>query len=144
MRRTSKATVLAALTIFVAGAATAQADGGKKINVALEGEQQTAAGDPDGSGTANLRINPGQNRVCYSISVRDIDPATLAHIHEGPAGGNGPVVVDFAPPTNGTSSGCATVTRELALEIIKAPQDYYVNIHNPEFPAGALRGQLAL
>ena len=49
----------------------------------------------------------------------------------------GPVVVTLLPPTNGTSSGCVTVTRELARD----PADY-VNVHNMPFPGGALRGQL--
>jgi hypothetical protein len=55
----------------------------------------------------------------------------------------GPVVVPLAPPTDGTSSGCAEVSREFALAILKSPSDYYVNVHNAEFPAGALRGQLS-
>jgi hypothetical protein len=53
------------------------------------------------------------------------------------------VVVPLAPPTGGSSSGCAEVSRELALAILKSPSDYYVNVHNAEFPAGALRGQLS-
>ena len=33
--------------------------------------------------------------------------------------------------------------RDLALAIITDPSSYYVNVHNAEFLAGALRGQLA-
>ena len=71
-----------------------------------------------------------------------IAPATAAHIHEAPAGQAGPVVVPLAAPTDGTSSGCVTLEREELKEIAKNPDDYYVNVHNAEFPAGALRGQL--
>ena len=31
----------------------------------------------------------------------------------------------------------------LAQEILSSPEDYYVNVHNAEYPGGALRGQLA-
>jgi hypothetical protein len=101
-------------------------------------------GDPDGSGTAAVRLNLGQGEVCFELVVSGIAPATAAHIHVGPAGVAGPVVVGLAPPTSGTSSGCVTdVSPELIKVITQNPQSYYVNVHNADFPAGALRGQLS-
>jgi hypothetical protein len=32
---------------------------------------------------------------------------------------------------------------DLIKAIIQSPQEYYVNVHNAEYPAGALRGQLS-
>jgi hypothetical protein len=132
---------LAGATVLAAPA-SAQQDTGKRFSVALEGEQVTFGGDLDGTGTASIRINAGRGEICYTLRVRNIETATLAHIHEGQEGENGPVVVDFVPPASGSSSGCVIVGRALAMEIIRDPSDYYVVVHNDEFPAGALRGQL--
>ena len=96
-----------------------------------------------GSGTATLTVNPGLGKVCYTLTVDGVAPIRAAHIHVGTADEFGPVVVPLDPPDDGTSSGCAEVDRELALAIIQNPENYYVNVHNVEFPAGALRGQLS-
>jgi hypothetical protein len=121
----------------------AAADGGRPLSTPLTGAAEAPGpGDPDGSGTATFRINPGQGRICYTLSVSGIAPARAAHIHIAPAGSPGPIVVPLDAPTAGVSSGCATVRRELARDIIRDPADYYVNVHNADFPAGAVRGQL--
>ena len=130
---------------MLAGPASAQpaTDGGKKFTTSLTGAAEVPGpGDPDGSGTAKITVNPGQARVCYELEVTGIAPATLAHIHIGSATQAGPISVTLDAPTDGDSSGCVTVTRSLADAIRKAPQAYYVNVHNADFPNGALRGQL--
>lgn len=118
--------------------------GGRPLSAELTGAAEVPGpGDPDGTGHASVTVNPGKSEVCYELHVANIDPATAAHIHVGAAGEAGPVVVGLAAPTNGMSSGCATVDRELALAILKHPDQYYVNVHNASFPAGAVRGQLS-
>lgn len=102
------------------------------------------AGDPDGVGTANLTINVGQGEVCWDLAVDRITlPATASHIHKAPSGVRGGIVVGLsAPGADGTASGCRTVVRELAKDILQNPADYYVNVHTMDFPPGAIRGQL--
>ncbi len=118
--------------------------GGRPLSTTLLGASEVPGpGDPDGSGFATITVNPGQEEICYELTVTGIAPARAAHIHIAPAGQAGPVVVPLAPPTDGSSSGCATVDRELAKAIMKNPSAYYVNVHNAEYPAGALRGQLS-
>ncbi len=130
-------TVVCAL-VLLAGPATAKRPA--TFTVPLTGEAEVPGpGDPDGSGTAVLRVNSG--RICYTLMVEDIEPATAAHIHEGQPDEAGPIVQALSPPTDGSSSGCI-VNPQLAREILAEPGDYYVNVHNKEYPAGALRGQL--
>jgi hypothetical protein len=122
------------------------ADGGRLFTTTLTGAAEVPGpGDPDGSGTASLRLNPGQEEVCFELSVSNIAlPATGAHIHVGTADVAGPVVVPLtAPDVSGTSSGCVSADRELIKSIIQNPEEYYVNVHNTEFPPGAVRGQLS-
>jgi hypothetical protein len=149
-RRLFAALMLAAIVaLAIAGPASATklggADqGGRQLTTTLTGEQEVPVpGDPDGIGFATVTVNPGQGVLCYELSVSGIAPATAAHIHEAPVGTAGPVVVGLQPPTDGASSGCVEVGRTLAKDILKNPADYYVNVHNAEFPAGALRGQLS-
>ena len=102
-------------------------------------------GDPDGSGVARLRLNSGRHRICFHIEVSGITlPATAAHIHPGAAGeANPPVVTLGTPDATGVADGCVTgVARSLIKAIRKHPADYYVNVHNADFPDGAVRGQL--
>ncbi len=117
--------------------------GGRPLSTTLSGAAEVPGpGDTDGSGQASITVNPGQGQICYTLSVSDIATAAAAHIHEAPAGVAGPVVVTLVAPASGESSACADVSRELALEILKNPADYYVNVHNADFPSGAVRGQL--
>jgi CHRD domain len=133
--------VAAAAVAGTAGAVQAQ---GRTLSATLTGAAEVPGpGDPDGSGTATLTVNPGLGQICYELTVSGFAPATAAHIHIGSVTEAGPVVVPLASPTQGSASGCVSVSRELALEILKHPSDYYVNVHNAEYPAGALRGQLA-
>lgn len=127
---------------LLASAVVAQTLPSSRFTVTMSGEEEVAPGDPDGTGTASINITSRSGTLCYFVRVRGIEPATAAHIHEAPPGVAGPVVVPINAPTNGASSGCVNIGRQLALEIIASPEDYYVNVHNDPYPGGALRGQL--
>ncbi len=99
-------------------------------------------GDPDGSGSFVARVKLGQGQLCYMLTVADIDPAHAAHVHVGTATQAGPVVIGLVPPTEGSSTACTTASRELLRDIKRNPENYYVNVHNATYPAGAVRGQL--
>ena len=135
------------MVIMVLALTSIAADGGRKFTVMLTGAAEVPGpGDPDGSGTASITLNPGQGEVCFEITVSNITlPATGAHIHVGTATEFGPVVVGLTPPdASGTSSGCVSADRDLIKAIIQNPENYYVNVHTlPLYGAGAVRGQLS-
>ncbi len=141
-----KFTVIRMITVALAilVLASIAAAGGRPLSTTLTGAAEAPGpGDPDGSGSAFITLNHGQGEVCFELTVSGIAPATAAHIHVAPAGVPGPVVVPLAAPTSGSSSGCVSADPDLIKAIMKHPEEYYVNVHNVDFPAGALRGQLS-
>ena len=141
--------ILVALAIAAIGGllivGTVAAQGGRPFFTSLTGGAEIPGpGDPDGTRSAALRLNQGQGTICYDLAVAGIDPANAAHIHFiNPDTGFGPVVVPLVPPTGGSSSACAEVSAELIKAIRQNPESYYVNVHNPAFPGGAVRGDLS-
>ncbi|HVQ22002.1 MAG TPA: CHRD domain-containing protein [Candidatus Saccharimonadia bacterium] len=119
--------------------------GGRPFTVApLTGAaERPGPGDPDGTGSASFWMNPGTGQVCWDYSVSGVETLGAAHIHHAPAGVPGPVVIPMLPTSATGGAGCATVARSLIIDILVHPSDYYFNVHNATYPAGALRGQLS-
>lgn len=154
MTRTAQLALTIIISASIAGPALAAApvaEGGRKFDTVLNGANECNAshvcnlGDPDGTGTAHIVVNVGQQRVCWSMTANNIAAPTRSHIHRGPADSSGPILVSFfetAATADLESCTTAVLDRELLNDIIRHPQNYYVNIHNAAFPAGAIRGQL--
>jgi hypothetical protein len=137
----ARSTIIAAsgvLALTTLGLATATAAPASPLN----GDQETAAADPDGHGFFTYSIDG--TTFCWTLSWQDIATPTAAHVHVGARNIAGPVVipldVDGLPGPD--RSGCTTISAELAAAISANPKGYYANVHNADFPAGAIRGQL--
>jgi glucose/arabinose dehydrogenase len=109
------------------------------------------AGDLNGDGSAEIRLDPEGGRVCFTLRWADIGEPVGGHIHPGVVGVNGPVAVDLLSSADrfrhdggeGRASGCTEdVAPELLDDIGNHPGAYYVNIHTASFPGGAIRGNL--
>lgn len=157
MRRTTVALGVAAVAVVglvssaVPGSATPSAAPGAATGAALAerttparlgavlvgGNEVPGPGDNDGFGLADVRVAGGE--VCWRVTVTGVDPITMAHVHAGPRGVAGPVVVPLDP----YQQGCADAGRRLSRFLRQHPSQFYVNLHNEAFPAGAVRGQLA-
>ncbi|MDI2129840.1 CHRD domain-containing protein [Yinghuangia seranimata] len=111
----------------------------------VPGTDGKAVGDPDGTATAYVRIKG--NQVAFAITWDKIGAPTAAHIHQGVAGANGPVVVPFfaaaLPDSARAATGSVKIDDAALLDRIKNNAErWYFNLHTAEFPGGAVRGQL--
>ena len=114
-----------------------------KLSAKLSGSNEVGGGDPNGSGTAAVKMRGTE--ICFDLKWSGFE-AIMSHIHKAPAGTNGDVVVPFftseSPLDTNSKSGCVTAKASLVKAIMAKPGNYYVNVHSPEFPKGAARGQL--
>jgi len=114
-------------------------------------------GDPNGKGEAYVfGIDGDSATLCYTLTVEKIQTVPVgqgmaAHIHEGLRDSNGPVVAALAGPEDGNAADCLsegetgkfpTEESGIVQRILNNPEQFYINVHNPDFPAGAIRGQL--
>ncbi|MFC3173124.1 CHRD domain-containing protein [Novosphingobium bradum] len=125
--------------LFAAGPALAAPI---KLSATLTGPAETPPGKPDGTGGFTVTVDPGTNDFCYSLWAEKIGKPTMAHLHAGAAGASGPPILTL-DVTGKDSDECLAVDKEKLDPIVANPAGYYVNVHTAEFPAGAVRGQLA-
>ncbi len=142
------------------------------LEAELDGREEVAAnatdrrivGDPRARGKAYVFGVDGDPRtLCYLIvdvkKLAEIKQppggGRAAHIHEAPRGVIGPIVANLAWPQDGQASDCLTEGETdpngpkfpneqpgIVQRILNNPENFYVNVHNSVFPAGAIRGQL--
>lgn len=112
-------------------------------------EGESGVGDQDGTGKARINLQTIDSRVCFRVNWRNIASPNASHIHEGGPNEAGPVVValfaseDPLPATLLGVRGCVEEVEPALIRRIKRnPEDFYVNVHNADFPGGAIRGQL--
>lgn len=132
-----------------------------RSEVANGATNKRIVGDPNAKGEAYVfGIDNDPYTLCYLIvdieklAETDLAPGNgrAAHIHEGSRDENGPVVAVLAWPQDGQAADCLTEGTEpekfptgetgIVQRILENPEDFYINVHNSEFPAGAIRGQL--
>ena len=108
----------------------------------ISGDQEIADGDADASGTGWLVVEG--DTVCMTYAVDGLDgEADMSHIHQGEAGASGDPVIDLGAPDAGGFRSTCVDDADVASGLTADPTDYYVNIHTPDLPQGAARGQIA-
>lgn len=136
---TTAALALAALTL-AGPASTVQ------LSAKLKGNQEVPGpGDRNGKGESFVSVKAKKGKLCFQVSWTKIEQPNAGHIHKGAKGDAGPIKVplfDQTPPTSIVEGCVKDVKRKLLKRIARSPEKFYVNVHNAEFPEGAIRGQL--
>ena len=120
-----------------------------EVTAKLKGNNEVPGpGDNKGKGEAQIFLKAKKQKVCFNLEISKLDGASAAHIHKGAPDVAGPIKVllfEADPPVagDGTYEGCTkNVKKKLVKKIGKRPEKFYVNVHNAEYPDGAIRGQL--
>jgi hypothetical protein len=115
---------------------------GQSLRANLSGDQEVPGpGAPNAFGIANLFVDVNSGRLCYRLGYDGINRPTAAHVHRGGPGQVGPPVIDLHVESNG-DEGCVGADPTTLRNVAEHPEAFYLNLHTPEYPDGAMRGQL--
>jgi len=120
--------------MFVAASALA-AD----VKVTLSGDQEVPAVKTDGKGTGTITV-ADDGAVSGSVTTTGVK-GTMAHIHQGAAGANGPVIVPFTKDGDTYKAPAGAKLTPDQLKEFKAGNTYF-NVHSDANKGGEVRGQL--
>jgi hypothetical protein len=127
----------ALLSIFAIVTASAWAD---EIRLKLTGDQEIPPVATAASGSGTLTINADMS-VAGSVTTTGV-AGTMAHIHLGKTGTNGPVAVPLTRDgDNAWTVPPGTKLTEAQYQAYRAGETY-VNVHSAEHKGGEIRGQL--
>jgi uncharacterized surface protein with fasciclin (FAS1) repeats len=142
-----RASVLALAVVVTSSASAAVL----RLRAELLATNEVPANASTATGRAIVFYDTDTKRYTATVSVSGLSSAlTGSHIHDGVAGANGPVVIDFGGAAayantgpggfySGTFSG--TYTADVG-KLLAAGA--YVNVHTTTNPGGEIRGQLVL
>jgi hypothetical protein len=117
------------------------------ISTTLNGTSQVPPNASTGTGNVTGTFNSATNQLNLTIVFSNLNggAASAAHIHNGAAGTNGPVIIPFAgfpAATSGTYNYSGFLSPANATALLAG--NTYVNIHDATFPGGEIRGQLSV
>lgn len=108
--------------------------------IALSGKNEVPPNDSTASGTATVTVGSDRS-VKVMVSVSGMT-ATAAHIHQGAASANGPVIVPLDKTGDNTFASKADAKMTEAQYEAWRAGNTYINVHSAKFPPGEVRAQL--
>jgi hypothetical protein len=110
------------------------------VKVMLSGSQEVPPVTSSGAGSGTISIGADKT-VTGSVTTTGVT-GTMAHIHDGAAGKNGPVVVPLSKSGENTWAVPPGVKLTDAQYKAFKAGDLYVNVHSAQHQGGEIRGQL--
>lgn len=114
--------------------------GPQSVNVALSGTQEVPPVTSAASGSGRFTLD-ADHSLSGGIRTNGI-AATAAHIHEGAAGTNGPVVITLTKSSDDAFAVPPGARLTDAQYASFRAGKLYVNVHSDAHPAGEVRGQI--
>jgi len=113
--------------------------GSNAISVTLSGAEEVPPASTSGSGSGSIRVAE-DGAVSGSVSTTGV-PGTMAHIHQGAKGMNGPVIVPLTKSGDTYTVPANAKLNASQMQALKAG-NLYVNVHSDKYKGGEVRGQL--
>jgi CHRD domain len=131
---------ICALTVGVILACAAGLANAGDVKVKLTGEQEVPAVKSSAVGTGTITVG-ADGSVSGKVMTKDIQ-GTMAHIHAGAVGQNGPPIIALTKTADDTwSVPAGSKFTDDQLKSFKAG-DLYVNVHSDANKGGEIRAQL--
>ena len=109
------------------------------MKVSLTGNEEVPPAKTDAKGSGSFRVAE-DGTVTGSVTTEGVN-GTMAHIHQGAKGQNGPVIV---PLTKSGDTYTVPEGKKLTAAQIDALKagNLYVNVHSDRYKGGEVRAQL--
>ena len=141
-----KLLVIAAVAAGLASCATYKDNapswlpGSNAVSVKLSGSEQVPPLNVSGSGSGSIRVG-SDGAVSGSVTTTGVE-GTMAHIHQGAKGANGPVIIPLTKSGDTYTVPANAKLTDAQMRAFKAG-NLYVNVHTNRNKGGEVRGQLA-
>ena len=112
---------------------------GETVKVSLSGTEEVPTAATAGTGSGSFTVAP-DGSIKGSVTTTGVQ-GTMAHIHQGARGANGPVIVPLIKNGDTYSAPPAAKLNEAQMQAFKAG-NLYVNVHSDRYKGGEVRGQL--
>jgi hypothetical protein len=136
---------LAIAAVALAGCASVQGvmpdwmPGSGAIKVSLTGTEQVPPLNVPGSGSGAFRVAE-DGTISGSVTTKDVQ-GTMAHIHRGAKGANGPVIVPLDKNGDTYTVPAGRKLTQAQIDDLKKG-NLYVNVHTNRNKGGEVRAQL--